>query len=276
MPDVHFFTGRPRGMPLVEPTMRAHPWTWTVRRVAAVSTLWAVALLAAWPARAEDGSALWLRYRPLPAEEAAAYRAHTTQLVLDVSTPMRGAARAELLRAFSGLLGSAPAVTATITADGAILAGTPGSSPQIAGLHLNLRALGNEGYLIRSVLYGAFRLLRLMQTGGSLRQLDLSDAPREKLRVLDHWDNLDGSVERGYAGESIWNWSKLPDQVDPRYTDYARANASIGINGVVLNNVNADARILTQDYLLKVAGIAGALRPYGMRVYLSARFSAPI
>lgn len=294
MPDVNFFTGRPRGMPLVEPTMRAHPWTWTVRRVAAVSTLWAVVLLAAWPARAEDGYDLWLRYRPLPAEEAAAYRAHTTQLVLDVSTPMRGAARAELLRAFSGLLGSAPAVTATITADGAILAGTPGSSPQIAGLHLSLRALGNEGYMIRSVtvdghaatviaansdrgvLYGAFRLLRLMQTGESLRQLDLSDAPREKLRVLDHWDNLDGSVERGYAGNSIWNWSKLPDHLDPRYTDYARANASIGINGVVLNNVNANARILTRDYLLKVAGIAGALRPYGMRVYLSARFSAPI
>ncbi|HXS30404.1 MAG TPA: alpha-glucuronidase family glycosyl hydrolase, partial [Steroidobacteraceae bacterium] len=122
-----------------------------MRRVAAVSTLWAVVLLAAWPARAEDGYDLWLRYRPLPAEEAAAYRAHTTQLVLDVSTPMRGAARAELLRAFSGLLGSAPAVTATITADGAILAGTPGSSPQIAGLHLSLRALGNEGYMIRSV-----------------------------------------------------------------------------------------------------------------------------
>ena len=111
----------------------------------------AVVLLAAWPARAEDGYDLWLRYRPLPADEAAAYRAHTTQLVLDVSTPMRGAARAELLRAFSGLLGSAPAVTARITADGAILAGTPGSSPLIAGLHLNLRALGSEGYLIRSV-----------------------------------------------------------------------------------------------------------------------------
>src|SRR6478735_7195515 len=192
MPDVHFFTGRPRGMPLVEPTMRAHLWTWTVRRVAAVSTLWAVALLAAWPARAEDGYDLWLRYRPLPAEEAAAYRAHTTQLVLDVSTPMRGAARAELLRAFSGLLGSAPADTARITVDGAILAGTPGSSPLIAGLHLNLRALGSEGYLIRSVtvnghaatliaansdlgvLYGAFRLLRLIQTGESLQQLDLS------------------------------------------------------------------------------------------------------
>src|SRR4029079_17273076 len=85
-----------------------------------------------------------------------------------------------------------------------------------------------------------------------------------------------GHVVRGYAGASIWDWWKLPDYVDPRYTDYARANASIGINGAVLNNVNANATILTHDYLLKVAAIAGALRPYGMRVYLSARFSAPL
>ena len=254
----------------------------------------AVALLAAWPARGEDGYDLWLRYRPLPAAQAAAYRAQATQLVLDAATPIRAATRAELLRALSGLLGSAPALPPGITADGAILAGTPGSSPQIAALHLNLRALGSEGYLIRSVtvdghattliaansdngvLYGAFRLLRLMQTGESLQQLNLSDAPREKLRILDHWDNLDGSVERGYAGGSIWEWAKLPDHVDPRYTDYARANASIGINGAVLNNVNASATILTHDYLVKVAAIATALRPYAMRVYLSARFSAPM
>src|SRR5206468_633998 len=105
--------------------------------------------------------------------------------------------------------------------------------------------------------------------------LDVCDAPRIPLRMLDHWDNLDGTVERGYAGPSLWNWAQLP-AIDPRLIDYARVNASVGINGVVLNNVNADARILTPEYLRKVAAIADAWRPYGIRIYLSARFSAPI
>ena len=94
--------------------------------------------------------------------------------------------------------------------------------------------------------------------------------------MLDHWDNLDRSVERGYAGQSIWDWWKLPDYRDPRYTDYARANASIGINGAVLNNVNAKAESLTAPYIARAATIADMLRPYGIKVYLSARWSAPI
>ena len=76
------------------------------------------------------------------------------------------------------------------------------------------------------------------------------------LRLLDHWDNLDGTIERGYAGFSLWNWAELPDRVDPRYDDYARANASIGINGAVLNNVNANAQSLTAPYLAKAAALA--------------------
>ena len=106
--------------------------------------------------------------------------------------------------------------------------------------------------------------------------LDIASQPRTKIRVLDHWDNLDRHVERGYAGESIWDWHKLPGWLDPRYTDYARANASIGINGSVLTNVNANATSLTPAYLEKAAALAGVFRPYGVRVYLTARFSAPI
>lgn len=94
--------------------------------------------------------------------------------------------------------------------------------------------------------------------------------------MLDHWDNLDGSIERGYARKSLWNWTELPEKIDSRLRDYARANASIGINGAALNNVNADAKILTTEYLKKVATIAGVFRPFGIKVYLSARFSAPI
>ena len=94
--------------------------------------------------------------------------------------------------------------------------------------------------------------------------------------MLNHWDNLDGTVERGYAGSSIWNWQKLPDFIDKKYIDYARANASVGINGVALINVNSNALILTPQYLEKVSALAKAFRPYGIKVYLTARFSAPI
>jgi alpha-glucuronidase len=95
-------------------------------------------------------------------------------------------------------------------------------------------------------------------------------------RILDHWDNLDRTVERGYAGASLWEWDALPGTVSSRYLDYARANASIGINGAVLTNVNANAQVLTPAYLAKVKAIADELRPYGIAVYLTARFSAPI
>jgi len=125
-------------------------------------------------------------------------------------------------------------------------------------------------------LYGTFALLRQLQTHQHVRDVALRDAPKVQLRILDHWDNLDGSVERGYAGRSIWQWDSLPAIVSPRYRDYARANASIGINGAVVTNVNANARVLTPAYLEKVAKIADALRPYGIRLYLTARFSAPI
>jgi alpha-glucuronidase len=245
-------------------------------------------------ALAEDGYDLWLRYRTVEAERAQTYRPQVTQLVAATATPTQAATRAELTQALEGLLGSAPAATENATRDGAVVVGTAASSPLIARLALDTRQLGPEGYLIRSTtvdghavtviaanqdigaLYGAFHFLRLLQTGQSLERLDIRETPRVKLRVLNHWDNLDGHVERGYAGASIWDWHKLPDYLDPRYTDYARANASLGINGTVLNNVNSNALSLTPMYLEKTAALAGVLRPYGIRVFLSARFSAPI
>jgi alpha-glucuronidase len=187
-------------------------------------------------------------------------------------------------------------MASAVTRDGAVVVGTPASSRVIAGLSLTaaLSDVGPEGYLIRAqqiggrraiiiaanrdvgALYGVFHLLRLLQTHAPLGSVDLVSAPRLRLRLLDHWDNLDRSVERGYAGPSLWEWARLPDSISPRYTDYARANASIGINGVALTNVNANAQILTPPYLAKVAALAGVFRPYGIKVYLTARFSAPI
>ncbi len=126
------------------------------------------------------------------------------------------------------------------------------------------------------ILYGVFRFLQLIQAGKRLDDLKVLDAPKIDLRMLNHWDNLDRTVERGYAGFSLWNWQKLPEYIDQRYIDYARANASIGINGTVLTNVNANALVLTPMYLEKVAALANVFRAYGIKVYLTARFSAPM
>ena len=249
-------------------------------------------VLCAMPLHAEDGYSLWLRYTPV--DTAAAPAAQITQLVAAAGTPAQAATHRELRTALEHLAGTAPQAGDAVTRDGALLVGTPASVPQIAGLDLDLATLGHEGYVIRSLmvdghraivvagntdagaLYGTFHLLRLMQTGQRLDSLEIRESPRVALRVLNHWDDLDRHVERGYAGQSIWDWHRLPGWLDPRYTDYARANASIGINGTVLNNVNANAEVLTPMYLEKVAAIAGVLRPYGIKVYLSARFSAPM
>jgi alpha-glucuronidase len=126
------------------------------------------------------------------------------------------------------------------------------------------------------LLYGAFHLLRLQQTGKAEGELNIKESPAFDLRILNHWDNIDGSIERGYAGKSLWDWEDLPETVSPRYTEYARANASIGINATVLNNVNANPQFISREYLLKAAALARVFRPWGIRVYLSVNFSSPV
>ncbi|MBV9548956.1 MAG: alpha-glucuronidase [Alphaproteobacteria bacterium] len=246
------------------------------------------------PALAENGYDLWLRYKPVDAAHRAAYRAANAVWVPGtvLSSVTLEAAAAELQQGVVELLGNSVLRCCSL-GDGAVVIGTPSSSRAIAGLHLDLSAAGDEGYVIRSVtleghkaiaiaanrdigvLYGVFAYLRLMQTGQSLSNLDIVSAPKTKLRLLNHWDNLNRTSERGYAGLSLWNWSQLP-ALDKRYTDYARANASIGINGAVLNNVNADLRIFSPEYLRKVAALANVFRPYGIKVYLSVLSTAPI
>ena len=248
-------------------------------------------------ARAENGYDLWLRYvRVADAARLREYRGAVRYLVLGGGSPTLRAAREELTTGLDGLLAERIGERAEPSTDGAVLAGTPSSSRLIASLPLAaaLRQAGRDGYVLRrmrvhgrdaiviaanrdiGVLYGAFALLREIQTDASLSGLAVVSAPKIQLRLLDHWDNLNGSIERGYAGSSLWQWKDLPDRLSPRYRDYARANASIGINGAVLNNVNASALMLTPEYLAKVAALANVFRPYGIRVYLSARFSAPI
>ncbi len=258
--------------------------------------LWAVVVLLACAggARAEDGYALWMRYQPVAATVAADYRRQLAEVVAPDCTPMQRATRDELARSLPGLLGAAPSMRTAISTERALVLGTPQSSTLVAAYGNEIATLGDGGFLIRrvriegrdvllvaarqdvGVLYGTFHLLRLLQRGTSLRGLEVRESPRVALRVLNHWDNLDRYVERGYAGSSLWDWQTLPHWRDPRYTDYARANASLGVNGTVLNNVNASAMSLSPAYLAKAAALADLFRPYGIRVYLSARFSAPI
>lgn len=125
------------------------------------------------------------------------------------------------------------------------------------------------------LLYGVYHILRLQETKSNINNLNITGKPSYDVRILNHWDNLDGSVERGYAGKSLWKWDELPNKISPRYEEYARANASIGINSVVLNNVNASPNMLRTDYLQKVKTLADIFRPYGIKVYLSVNFSSP-
>lgn len=126
------------------------------------------------------------------------------------------------------------------------------------------------------LLYAAYHLLRMQATGQNVTATQTTENPAYSLRILNHWDNMDRTVERGYAGQSLWNWEELPNTLSDRYKEYARANASIGINGTVLNNVNASPQILSTEYLQKVKALADIFRPYGLRVYLSVNFASPM
>ncbi|HEY8994485.1 MAG TPA: alpha-glucuronidase family glycosyl hydrolase [Lacunisphaera sp.] len=264
---------------------------------ALLALIFGLALTLSSALRAEDGYRLWLRYDPIADESLrVAYAAAISEIIVPENPrPLVVSARDELVTGLSGLLGVTVPVAASATRDNSLILATP-RDPWIASVvsEADLRAASVEGYIVRRIahegghrtlivanresglLYGAFALLRHLQTQQSLENLNLISAPRIERRLLNHWDDLDRHVERGYAGFSLWEWFLLPEIRNPRYRDYARACASIGINGAVLNNVNANAEILTAPYLAKVAALAAEFRPWGIRVYLTARFSAPI
>lgn len=206
---------------------------------------------------AEDGSRLWLRQTPV----------NQASVCCLVTSPTLTVAREELASLWRG-----EEVDLQLCADEA---------------H---RRLGKEGYMIHAsggktvleatteqgLLYATYHLLRLQAEGADCTHLDIQEKPAFDVRILNHWDNLDGTIERGYAGRSLWKWEELSDSVSARYREYARANASVGINGTVLNNVNASPEILSREYLEKVQKLADIFRPYGIKVYLSVNFASPI
>ena len=243
--------------------------------------------------KAEDGYDLWLRYNKISNTAIVGqYKKQINNPVVIGTSPTIAIIRTELSRAFSGLTGTQFKIVGSIDKTSSFIAGISSSSSILSSIATKdeLSRIGNEGFILKTrpgktiitanteigVMYGVFHFLRLMQTYQSITDLSIVSSPKLKLRLLNHWDNLNRTVERGYAGFSIWDWHKLPDFIDKRYLDYARANASIGINGTVLTNVNANAVILTKPYLEKVRALADLFRPYGIKVYLTARFSAPI
>ncbi|WP_291585179.1 alpha-glucuronidase family glycosyl hydrolase [Bacteroides sp.] len=245
---------------------------------------------------AENGYDLWLRYQKVDNSQLLnSYSKTLAKLNFPVNSATLTEAKKELQQGLNGLLDTKLPETDGIS-KGTLLVGTPASSKILSDIHAitnEISGLGDEGFLIKTlkvngtpctviaarkdmgVMYGVFHFLRLLQTQSDIKDLNITQVPKLQRRMLNHWDNLNGTIERGYAGYTLWDWQRLPGYIDPRYRDYARANASIGINGTVLNNVNANARSLTTEYLIKAAALADVFRPYGIRVYLTARFSAP-
>ena len=191
------------------------------------------------------------------------------------TSPTNFVTRTELTNALKGLTGINYNVNSVSGTANTFIAGTVSSSRVFDAVVTKeeLKKISEEGFIIKAkpgktfitghsdiaVLYGIFHYLRLLQTNQSVLNLNIISSPRLKLRMLNHWDNLNRTVERGYAGFSIWDWHKLPGFIDQRYIDYARANASIGINAVSLTNVNANAVILTAPYIQKVKALADSV-----------------
>lgn len=203
---------------------------------------------------AEDGHQLWLRNsNPKP-----------VNVVCSKNSPTLTIAKQELQNGWLGEIGTS--VNLVIKADKAIRGD---------GFRISKNTI--QANTENGILYGVYELLRRQQTGEAIQE-EISN-PSYDRRILNHWDNLDGSIERGYAGQSIF-WRKsdaftVTETEKNLWQEYARANASVGINGSVLNNVNASQLMLTNDYLQRVKVIADVLRPYGIKTYLSVRFSSP-
>ena len=234
--------------------------------------------------KAEDGYELWLNYQLIENQEIVAnYQTNQFSTIsMNVEkSPIVQSIRNELTTGLGKLLGtnirfSNKNAGIRLTINEEIVSAMDGfqikdSNHAVNEIDLQITAQSDKG-----LLYGTFRFLQFIQQGKTLDNITFNDAPKTDLRILNHWDNLDGTVERGYAGFSIFDWHKLPEYKHKRYTDYARANASIGINATVVTNVNANALVLRDDYLEKVAALADIFRKYGIKIYLTARFSAPI
>jgi len=251
-------------------------------------------LAAVAPARSETGYDAWLRYAPLPADIVRSRYASLPRLVtlLGDSAVLR-TARNELVRGMTAMLGAVPATTTGTGNSPTILLGTldrirattrlialPAQLKQ-DGFWIGSSSIGGRRTVIvagqndRGVLYGAFALLHRMALRKDVATLNGRHEPAAPLRWVNHWDNLDGTIERGYAGRSIFFESgRVVDDLT-RVRDYGRLLASIGINGATINNVNANAIVITDAFIPQLVRVADALRPWGVKLSVSIDFSSP-
>jgi alpha-glucuronidase len=242
---------------------------------------------------AETGYDAWLRYGPLEGDYAEQVRAQLPAVIVTMGeSPILESAASELLRGIRGMTGRVLRVAKELPDEPAIVVGTVVDTGFVRGparddartpdgYHVFFRERDGHQRLFvvgtnyRSTLYAAFTLLRQLATNQPLEGLDVRAFAYAPVRMVNHWDNLDGTIERGYAGKSIfWENGHVRDDLS-RVRDYARLLASLGINGCSINNVNADVRVVTPEYLPEVARIADEFRPWGVRVYLSLNFAAP-
>jgi alpha-glucuronidase len=245
-------------------------------------------------ATAETGAEGWLRYAPIQDARAKAQYSTLPDSVisLDKSPVVQNAAN-ELVRGAGGMLGRKLRVEGTIPGDGAFVLGTV-TELRAAFPRWNLAAqLRPEGYALatvrehghtfwliagadaRGVLYGTFRLLQEIAEQHDLRTLAAGESPSTPVRWVDEWDNLNGSIERGYAGRSIFFDEGNVRSDLTRAGEYARLLASVGINGCTINNVNADLKMLTPEMIRQVARVADVFRPWGVRLAIAVDLSSP-
>ncbi|HUC93715.1 MAG TPA: alpha-glucuronidase family glycosyl hydrolase [Paenibacillus sp.] len=249
--------------------------------------------------RAYDG---WLQYEPVKdSGRADEYRSWCGRIVVAEQGGVLDTAKEELAAGIERMLGKRPALGDKLAASPArqIVIGTAASWQLTPAERYAAGRLPEEGYLIRTetdapnygerlvivgrtgrgVLYGCFHLLRLLVSGEPLGTLDIVESPKYGLRMINHWDNMDGSIERGYAGRSIFFDGNRFVEDRGRIVDYARLLASVGINGLTINNVNVhevESRLIDDMFLGDVAEAANIFRAYGIRLYLSANYAAPI
>jgi alpha-glucuronidase len=253
-----------------------------------------LSILFAIPLHAESGADAWLRYAALDEASARTYRATLPAVVAgDTATPVAQSAQRELLRGIRGMLGRTLRVQSGMPRESAIVLGTLADLRQAApqlhleadlpmdGYWLTTASLNGVTYTVitaandRGVLYGTFAFLRRIALGETVDRLDEKRSPYNAARWVNEWDNLDGSIERGYGGRSIfWDKGKARDDLS-RVGEYGRLLASLGIHACAINNVNANPRMLAADFIPQVARIADAFRPWGVRVALAVDFGSP-
>ncbi len=242
----------------------------------------------------EDGYRAWLRYKEIDDESSRAeLRCRFTNVVIDSDSNTAGIICKEITEALSSMLAQ-PVPKHSIISKGSIVVGVFESTrikellPEPEG-----HSLGGDGFVIRSVtsnnmpvtviasrtevgcLYATFALLRSIQTRDMTFPIWMTEKPKNSLRILAHSDYMNGDVSRGYQGKSLWQWQSLPYNVNPRLDDYARLNASTGLNGVVINAVDAVPTYLSIENIIKLAALADKFRPYGLKTYLSVNFASP-